>query len=101
MTLFGASLNARDPHQFQEGFLPLGLKSSWTFRSDVLTLKGNHPTLYQQVSNWFEQARANEFAEFSSSLYYIELRPDYFRQQSRGVREHFFILSKVQCSRDN
>lgn len=23
-----------DPHQFQQGFLPLGLKSSWTFRRD-------------------------------------------------------------------
>ena len=33
----------------------------------VLTLKGNHPTLYQQVSNWFEQARANEFAEVDYS----------------------------------
>ncbi len=28
----------------------------------VLTLKGNHPTLYGQVSNWFEEAQAQGWA---------------------------------------
>ena len=28
----------------------------------VLTLKGNHPTLYQQVSTWFAQAKTEELA---------------------------------------
>ncbi len=28
----------------------------------VLTLKGNHPTLYAQVTNWFESAQAQGFA---------------------------------------
>ncbi|MBD2542359.1 ISAs1 family transposase [Planktothricoides sp. FACHB-1370] len=27
----------------------------------VLTLKGNHPTLYTQVKNWFIQAQSNHF----------------------------------------
>ena len=33
----------------------------------VLTLKGNHPTLYQQVTSWFESAQAQGFAEINYS----------------------------------
>jgi len=28
----------------------------------ILALKANHPTLYQQVKDWFEQAEAQDFA---------------------------------------
>ena len=27
----------------------------------VVALKANHPTLYTQVKNWFEQAQAHQF----------------------------------------
>jgi predicted transposase YbfD/YdcC len=34
----------------------------------VLTLKANHPKLYEQVKTWFEQAQAENFAGIELSL---------------------------------
>jgi len=34
----------------------------------ILALKANHPTLYQQVKDWFEQAEAQDFAGMGVSL---------------------------------
>jgi len=34
----------------------------------ILALKANHPTLYQQVKDWFEQAEAQDFAGMGVSF---------------------------------
>jgi predicted transposase YbfD/YdcC len=34
----------------------------------VLSLKDNHPTLHQQVKNWFETAQSNGFKDVDVSM---------------------------------
>ena len=50
----------------------------------ILTLKGNHPTLYQQVTTWFEQALANEFAGVDYS-YDERVEAGHHRRETRRI----------------
>ena len=50
----------------------------------VLTLKGNHPTLCQQVSAWFAQAKAEEFAGVDYS-YDEGVEAGHHRQSTRRI----------------
>ena len=50
----------------------------------ILTLKGNHPTLYQQVTTWFSDAQAQGFAEINYS-YDKRVEAGHHRLETRRV----------------
>ncbi len=50
----------------------------------VLTLKGNHPTLYAQVSNWFESAQAQGWAGIDYS-YDERVEAGHHRRETRRL----------------
>jgi predicted transposase YbfD/YdcC len=50
----------------------------------VLALKANHPTLYQQVKQWFENAEASEFQGIEYS-YDVRIESRHHRREKRQV----------------
>ena len=54
-----------------------------TQRADyVLALKANHPTLYQEVKQWFETAEAIDFQGIESS-YDVRIESGHHRREKR------------------
>ncbi|WP_364302408.1 ISAs1 family transposase [Moorena sp. SIO4A5] len=64
-------------HQIADGIRALGADY-------VLALKGNHPTLFEQVKQWFETAVANKFEGIEYS-YDLRVESGHHRTEKRQV----------------